>query len=380
LDRRQHTVQDAAEHYAVFVMQRTAEELGVAGTESSGSLWSSFLDYLDAADVTFEYFETSRYRKYKENVDNQVPRFVQRLVQMFPGDELDFRVDEANQRNLGNKADFFVRIGSKRPEVAVSLKNYIGSGGITRPQVGSGTYLSFANSYVFERDGVGTYVDPRGRTATFKGSSTKARNEVLRYEGREEFIEPLEVLERLNGEMRDELLGPDCEMHDRARVRAVVARIAPEGIRTVLQIFSLLGPEVVQDKFLAAIGMDGKEEALYFDSERYVDSITDKAYHDLRARLNDADTEFTVGQHLQSIRFSFSRGGEGLLAVDVPFTINTNGAWYRPRQRYEGIRTYVDKGVPVELRWGQRRPRKSREIATSTNTYIDLTKIGIFGL
>lgn len=190
----------------------------------------------------------------------------------------------------------------------------------------------------------------------------------------------LELLEQLNAEMREELLGPECEMYDKARVRMVVERIAQPGMEAVLRIFDILGSARVREKFLARVGMDGKEEALFFDADRYVDSITNPRYHDLRQKLNADTTEFTAAQHRQGIRFEFTdERGKDLLRTEVPFTVNTNGAWYRPRARYQGLREYDDKGHPMMLEWGQRRPYKSREIATSTNTYVNLARTGIFG-
>ena len=53
--------------------------------------------------------------------------------------------------------------------------------------------------------------------------------------------------------------------------------------------------------------------------------------------------------HRQGIRFAFLRGDDLLLNSDVPFTVNTNGAWYRPTTKYEGVQIYVDKGVPTSL-------------------------------
>jgi hypothetical protein len=384
MERDHHLTQDAAEVYAVAVMQRVSENLGIAGTRTAGKRMEEFENYLKNCGLTRATFETGLYGRYKTNVDQQIPAFVRRLGEHFLGGTLDFRNDEAAMRVRGLKGDFLISVGTEPEEIAVSLKNYIGGGGITRPQVSSGTFLSFACGFVFDRVGVGQYADPHKEGRVFRGSDAISRNVVLSYQGRTQYIKPLDHLEQLQLVMRTELLGRDCEMYDRARVRSVVERIAQPGIDTVLHIFDLLrqesaplGEDIVRDKFLARIGLDGKEESLFFDAERYVDSITNPAYHDLRERVNDA--EFTVAQHRQSIRFSFSQGASLVLKADVPFTINTNGAWYRPKPKYSGVRIYNDKGHPVELRWGQRRPYKSMEIATSTNTYLDLAKVGIFG-
>ncbi len=388
MERNQHLVQDTAEHYAVAVMQETAERLGIAGTQTAAPRRREFDAYLSGAGLMPEDFESGLYAKYKTNVDLQIPAFVRRLAKhaRFQRRTLDFRNDEAAMRNKGLKGDFLISV-SEGEEIAVSLKNYIGGGGITRPQVSSGTFLSFACGFVFDRIGVGQYIDPRRKGAVFLGRDAVTRNAVLQWErenvpelrNRAALIEPLEVLERLQLEMRTELLAEDCKMYDAARVKAVVNRIAQPGIETVLTIFGLLGHDEVRFSILARMGMDGKEESLFFDSDRYVDSITNVAYHQLLERLNDENTTFTAAQHKQNIRFSFHRGSELVLKTDVPFTINTNGAWYRPKVRYSGTQVYNDKGHDRALLWGERRPYKSLEIATSTNTYINLAKVGIFG-
>ena len=385
MDNDQHSIQDSNEAYAVYVAQLTAEALGVATEQSSNKRYAEFVSYLHGCGITLEEWEHGLFGKYMRNVDAQVPKFVKRLVTTYSGSTFDFELREKEERILGNKADMLVNVSGLAEPHRVSVKNYMGAGGIIRPQVSSGTFLSFACEFVFDRIGVGTYTDPRndgpfdGKFA-FRGSNNAERNAVLTFQGREQFIEPLMFLGRCQQEMRTELLGADCEFYDATRVRSVVERIAEPAMATVLDIFRMLDEEedkTVRLKFLAKIGMDGKEEALFFDAERVVDSITNPKYHDLRGWLNADSTTFRVFQHKQNIRFGFTEGTRSF-GTDVPFTINTNGAWYRPKERYTGTRVYDDKGHDVALLWGQRRPYKSKEIATSTNTYVDLSKAGIF--
>lgn len=379
MEREQHIIQDAAELYAVFVMQRQSESLGRASAGTSHVLWSDFVDYLNAARLALDDFESGKYSAYKANADLHLPAFVDRLADHLPGSTLDFENVEKEFRNLGMKGDFVIAVGGKEQPIPVSLKNYTGSGGILRPQVASGTFASFAASFIFERVGVGTYADPRRDGAKFSGRDTATRTKVLNHLGLTQLVAPLAILDRLQADVQTEFLSDECEFYDQVRVRAAVERIAPEGIAAVLEVFDALSLSRVRDTFLARIGLDGKEEALFFDSERYVDSITNAKFHKLRARLNDQATEFQVLQHKQNLRFSFQADDLDVLVVDVPFTINTNGAWYRPKERFTGTQRYNDKGHWVELKWGQRRPYKSKEIATSVNTYVNLSGVGIFG-
>jgi len=375
MDREQHITQDAAEHYATFVMARTAEVLGVAAGAHSEQIWNVFTDYLSARNWSLPDFE-EHYPQYKINVDAQVPHFVERLATRFPGSALEFAIDEARFRVQGLKADLTVSVNPPGVKRYVSLKNYVGGGGIQRPQVSSGTFLSFACGFVFERSGVGRYVDPRDGSS-FAGSSRTDREAVLRHGGRPAFIAPLQQLDDLQQYVRSELL--TIRFHDEDKVREVIAHIVPLGQRAMLDVFELLGYDVVREKFLQRAGLDGTEDVLFFDEVNFVDSITNPRYDALRAAVNDRATAFSIQPVGQSLRFQFTReDATRVLAVDVPLTVNTNGAWHRPRVRYIGTQEKNDKGRIVHLEWGEIRPRKSREIATSTNTYVNLKATGIF--
>jgi hypothetical protein len=376
MDKAQHITQDAAEHYAVFVMAKSAEDLGYAKKGSSSKHWDGFISYLGAHHWSFLGDFATHYPEYKHNVDNQVPKFVQRIVKHFAPTTLSFTIDEAHFRNLGKKADFTLTVDESEKPFFVSLKNYIGSSGITRPQVSAGTFLSFACGFVFDRSGVGTYDDPRIVDTKFQGSNKAERNAVLDHLGRGEIKAPLQVLEELQSHVRNELLTIDD--YDQSEVKRVVSEIVPRGQQAILEIFDALGYETVRNKFLERIGLDGTEELLYFDGKNSLDSITNRKFHELVRSINAPDTKFSVAPVGQSLRFSYSNGGETVLQADVPLTVNTNGAWYRPKEKYSGTQIYSDKGHLIPLRWGQLRPYKSREIATSTNLYVDLNATGIF--
>ena len=376
MDREQHITQDAAEHYAVFLMAATAEQNGWASGESSTALWESFLGYLSERGWSLENDFARKYPAYKRNVDKQIPDFVNRLHTKFQTANFDFQIDEARFRNLGLKADFTVDVSDRDEPFMVSLKNYVGAGGITRPQVSSGTFLSFAAGFVFERVGVGTYADPRTVGGKFYGSSKVQRNDVLKFENRQTLIAPLEDLENLQQTVRDQLLS--LRFYDKSKIRAVIEHIVPLGQEAIVGVFEEIGLTKVREKFLERVGLDGKEEILFFDENNSIDSITNPKYHALIEAVNSPESNFEVIPVGQSLRFQFTKDAKNILKVDVPLTINTNGAWHRPKEKYEGTQIKNDKGHEVELVWGEIRPYKSREIATSTNTYVNLLATGIF--
>jgi hypothetical protein len=359
-------------------MQRQAENAGRASKQRSHMLEAEFTDYLRDAGLEVGVFRQGKYKQYMLNADLQLPRFIDRLTAHFPGHNFEFVNVEKEYRNLGMKADFLIYSTGLENPIPVSLKNYIGQGGILRPQVSAGTFHSFILSFLFDRAGVGIYRWPDDPTQVFKGSSVPDRDRALAAAGNKELIPLFHDLDLLQLSMREEFLGPECEMYDKARVTAAARRIAQPAIEIVLNIFQTIGLEHVREVVLDRVGFDGKEDLLFFDAQRSVDSITNPRFHDLKNALLEPSTRVEATHRGQSIQFQFLSDHDVILTTDVPFTINTNGAWYRPKDRYEGTRTYNDKGHEVNLVWGQRRPYKSREIATSINTYVNLGATGIF--
>ena len=61
--------------------------------------------------------------------------------------------------------------------------------------------------------------------------------------------------------------------------------------------------------------------------------------------------------------------------IEVPFTLQKNGAWHLPKVKYSGTQYNEKEGI--DLLHGERRPKKSKEIATSINTYLNLKKAGV---
>lgn len=376
MDRNQHITQDAAEHYAVYLMARSALELGVGNKENTDSLWGEFQDYLSERSWRFEEEFVSFYPEYKNNADNQIPKFLQRLTAKFTRSIFRFEIDEANYRNSGKKADFRLFASEAPLPFEISLKNYIGAGGVERPQVSSGTFLSFAAGFVFERNGVGTYADPREPDKSFSGSNKDVRTDVLRFLNREELINPLNNLEDLQQHVRTSLL--NLKFYDSSKVKKVINEIVPSAQNSILEIFAALGEDTARKKFLERVGMAAKEEILFFDGKNSVDSITNSKFHELVSAINSPEVSFKFKPQGQGIRFTFEQSGSTILSVDVPLTVNTNGAWHRPKIRYTGTELKSDKGHLIPLAWGELRPYKSREIATSTNAYVNLKATGIF--
>ena len=59
-----------------------------------------------------------------------------------------------------------------------------------------------------------------------------------------------------------------------------------------------------------------------------------------------------------------------ILKIDIPFTLQKNGGWFLPKEKYEG--TIYHKKEKKDLMYGERRPKKSKEINTSTNMWFKI--------
>lgn len=369
MEANQHYVQDAAEAYAVYVMQRTSEDDGLAATRTASTLERAYQDYLRERRLSDREVRSGKFGGYLTAVDYQVPKFVRRLAAKFPDSSLDFEDVEKDSRNRNLKADFHIHGPSASP-IPVSLKNYLNSVG--RPQVCSGTFLSFAVNMLFpEADGVGKWINP-ATNERFTNRSPSKRDKALIDNGWSKLLTSFRELDELTRTMREQFLSDEFEYLNEEVFDEARKRVGNEGIRIAREILEHAPNEVVRARVLKMAGLDGVEQHFLFDSKLSVDSITSQRFSKLLGDVQRADLSFN--QAGQSLRFDFRTDGIGVLTIDVPFTINKNGAWIS--NGYDGVRWHEKE--QRYLATGQRRPKKSREIATSINTYVNLERTGIF--
>lgn len=370
--RRAHYIQDACELYAVALMQELAEERDFAINANSQSKYEAFRAYAEARELSKQDFTTGTYSAYMSNVDEHIPSFVNRIASHFDG-PVDFEDVEAEYRNLGKKGDFII-VQLDGEEVSVSLKNYRKTVGSS--QVCSGTFNSFIVNFLFESAGVGMAVNPKSGE-TFRGSSTEERDQALHDIGHGNLVPYMHQLDELNQQIKERFVySEEWEFLDEDEFDRARKECGEAGASIALEVLQQVDEDVIQDRVLAMTGLDGAEEALMIDPGRSVDSLTSSAYRQLLKDAQAEDTRVVFSKHGQGIRFALQRGSKTVLSAHVPFTINKNGAWISG-EPYEGTRYHEKEGV--ELAYGQRRPKKSKELATSVNTWVDFDEAGIFG-
>ena len=369
MEQKEHLIQDACEIYAVAMMQERAEQLGLSHSKLSIALHKNFLDHVAEKGITEADFR--RFPQYKKNVEVHATFFVERLAEHRKPKDLKFVCTEKESRNNSLKGDFTVTFNDTET-ISTSLKNYRNS--IARPQVSAGTFNSFALSFLLPADpGVGMVLDPRTNVA-FKGSNKAKRDEVLSAIGQTHAVTMLRKLDDLNNEIKEKFIkSEEFRFLNEDKFDVERKRVGNEGAAIIHELLSSLPIDHVRQQIVERIGFAGEEEQLMFDPNRYTDSLTvpkfDELIHNVR---HDADFLFEIKG--QGIAFEFFSNSEEVLSIHVPFTINKNGAWIS--EAYSGRRLHPKEGVLLAS--GERRPKKSKELATSVNTYLDLQSTGIF--
>ena len=95
-------------------------------------------------------------------------------------------------------------------------------------------------------------------------------------------------------------------------------------------------------------------------------------YREILKRVNSDDCVVEYNTNGKGVLFTLRDSDGIILSIEVPFTLQANGAWYRD----SSIECHPKE--KISLVYGQRRPKKSKEIATSINTYLNLKKAGVY--
>jgi len=148
--------------------------------------------------------------------------------------------------------------------------------------------------------------------------------------------------------------------------------ISLKAIDRVIAVFKSVDPERIYGTIKRMSGMEWGEELLLLGPKGYMCSYTNMKYRRLLQRINSPNCAMEYHKRKKSLLCCFKDDEGGILEIEVPFTLQANGAWHRPKGLYEGF-SYHSK-EEKNLKWGQRRPKKSKELATSINTYVNLKK------
>jgi|TARA_B100000315_G_scaffold169116_1_gene157646 hypothetical protein len=372
MERELHLVQDALESFCVFKLTELSEKDNLSQTNDSDKKFLTYKKYCDDRNINPSTDRDGK--KYYDMYNEFLPKFWENLKEKYPNLKFNFLDVEKDFRNLNKKGDFVIEIESITDSVSVSLKAYKKS--INRIQVCSGTFNSFITNFLFEKDGVGMFKTRDG--IRFKGSKIVDRDREIKKLGLDGMLPTLHEVDKINLEVKELFVYSEkAKWYQNIKGEWENGHYK-YGHRALDLILPLLREhftnEQIKDRIIEMIGFGGEEELLLLDPKKMIDSITNNRFQELIEKVRSNST-MIYRKHGKSILFEFiDEDGNVILGVEVPFCLHKNGGWFLPKDK-KG-RFYPKENMFLE--YGQRRPTKSKAINTSINTYVNLSKTGIF--
>ena len=364
-----HYMQDAAEAYIVFKLQELAVENDAALTDNVDEKFDTFMTYCSERSISQKFGDSV----YKTNIDAIVDNFFQDIVFKFPGRKFDVVDVEKKFRDLKLKGDFAIYF-SEDDYVSFSLKNY--KNGYDRIQLCSGTWNSFLNNFLFESDGVGMFINPNTKER-FKGSNRAVRDELIESMGFSSLKGIYNQFDNILDSVRTFYVNSEeanMWQNVATRWKNDCAKYGQEAAQSIVDALDSLDNSVIKQRIIKMAGLNYDEEILLIGEGNYCCSLFNTNYRNILERCNSIDSVVEYKVNGKGVLFTIT-DGEDIVSIEVPFTLQKNGAWYLCGEAYEG--TVYHKKEQVDLAYGQRRPKKSKEINTSTNTYLNLKKAGV---
>ena len=362
-----HYIQDAAEIYLAAELQKHAENHDVAISHCSATQEEEWISYCTERGVLSKFLSS----KYKTNVDKTVHQLLPEFINQFPNRKFYFTCVDAEYRNKNLKGDLLITFDNCE-QLSVSVKNY--KNGFDSIQVCSGTFNSTLNNFLFDNTNCspGIYKDNNGNK--FKGSKREVRDNLVE-EIAPQLLGYYHQLDAINDAVRNFYINSDQARYwddVKTQWESDCKSIGKQVAQTISEAVNQIDNKLVLKRLLKATGIVSDEHLLCIGKGNYLFSITNKDYAKLQERLGNATNVNTYARG-QSVFYEICDLDGIILTINQPCTLQKNGAWHALNEdRFEGLREKKDKGKKVLLAWGERRPAKSKELATSTNTYLRL--------
>jgi len=367
---KDHFIQDAAEAYIVFKLQQLAVENGVAITDDVQEKENTFVDYCKYRDIISD-FDSSI---YKQNIDTIIDKFFSDLLAKYPGRKFDFVDVEREFRDKKLKGDFIVQF-EDQSYISFSLKNY--KKGFNRIQLCSGTWHSFLNNFLFESAGVGTFIDPYTQKV-FQGCDREYRDNLIEKLGYSSLMEVYNFFDTVNDTIKEFYTYGEQARYWKNVSSQWKNDCASYGLKAAEMIISALdsiSKDAVKKRIIKMAGLNYDEEILLVGQGKYLCSLFNQKYAQILKRVNSDESVIEYLTNKKGVLFTLRDSAGVIVSIEVPFTLQKNGAWYLPKAKYSGAQYHGKEGV--DLLHGERRPKKSKEISTSINTYLNLKKAGV---
>lgn len=366
-----HYYQDLSELYFCYKYQTVLDSLGYNLTsDRSGILYQDFMKYSKLRDMDLGNYNKS---VYKTDIDSSIEQIVLENLQHYSGKAHDIYDIEKESRNQGDKADFVLQF--KEFSEKYSLKNYKNFGGI---QVCSGTHVSLLDYFVLnKRVGPGKFITNDGTTFSSRNQKL-VFTEYCKHENGLELYLLRDELSKLNLFLKNKYVYGEFASFFTEEVKNEFDKdklmIANETMKIIITGLNLLETDSVKYKILSRTGLcndNSDTKLLCIFPGVFYNSTTNKRFQDLIRSLNLSNVGYTIDK--QSLKFTLSVGEKVILDINIPFTINKNGAWFNDKNYT--IEPFYYKSENMHLYHNQRRPKKSAQLAPSTNMYIPISQL-----
>lgn len=374
MDTKLHSIQDSLEKYCVYKLSHLAENQNLSLSNDSDSKLLNYTNYCRERKINPSQDKSAKI--YWDMYQKYLPVFFSNLLNTYQNCKFDFIDVEKDFRNEKKKGDFLIIISGDWIYIkkSVSLKAY--KGGFDSIQVCSGTFNSFINNFMFKSDGVGMFLTENN--IRFRGSSVSQRDKIISNLGYSKMIPTLKKLDEILPLIKEKYVySTKAEFFQNVELdwKRDCNHYGKLAIELTLKILNEnFSKSQIKERILKMTGLDGIEDLLLIDSKKMIDTITSDNFKNLTNKLKSDDTGIRYYQRGQSIFFDFVDIYDRVyLQVTVPFTLQKNGAWFLPS---DGKPSYKQT-EKMYLEYGQRRPKKSKQLNTSINTYVKLKNTGI---
>ena len=367
---KDHFIQDAAEAYIVYLLQAHAVENKVAITDDVAEKHNTFIQYCEDRDILDEFSKSI----YKENIDVVIDKFILDLLAKYPNRKFDFVDVEREFRDKKLKGDFIIQFedGSL---ISFSLKNY--KKGFNRIQLCSGTWHSFLNNFLFESAGVGTFFNPFTQEV-FQGCNREYRDSLIEKLGYDALKEVYTFFDSINDTIKKFYTYGEQARYWKNVSAQWKGDCAAYGLKAAEKIISALDSipkDMIKNRIIKMAGLNYDEEILLVGNGKYLCSLFNQKYAQILKRVNSTESVVEYITNGKGLLFTLCDSVGVIVNIEVPFTLQKNGAWHLPKTKYVGTQYHNKEGVA--LIHGERRPKKSKEISTSINTFLNLKKSGV---
>ena len=387
-----HYIQDATEQDLVYRVQKLLVLDNLAVTDDWQEKKKEFDDRLVEGGIVKKYPKSDQ----AGCIDISYSLIYQQLKNYRSNIKFDIIWIGRDGRNESKKGDFIL-VYEDGKVVSYSLKVY--KNGFASIQVRSGTYNSTFLSIIlkeFALPDVGMYSNPipeeewknysnRKYVTKFSGGQSLAiRDVVLKYLGLDDAIDVIHQLDKVRTDSIHRFKNDPTtrNIKDHSTKLAWERQCEIAGNKAASLICGYLKKKDINMKefVLKQIGFSGDEELVALSPTNYLVSTNNTQYKEvvLRSLSEEAFVDYDIRG--KGIGFSLKDKKGDIIEVNIPFTLNKNGAWWSRVKEFEGKRPYpgTGKDAGTMLSYGEWRPQKSGEMATSTNTYVELKKAGVY--